>query len=582
MATSPVKLPPGFVLEEPPPQGIKLPPGFVLEQEPAEQPGMLRQLGDAAIETIPVVGATLGGIAGLPFGGPVGAIGGAGIGAMAGEAARQLIKPEETATEAAKKIAKQGVIVGAGGELAGMGMGKLFRTMAPALRRSAERTFQKFLGPTKEKMKGASEKVTSEALRRGGEMIGTREGVLARAARKAEAAGEAVESEVDRIAEEATPRIVERSRPVPKALTSGPIRLPAQGGAEKPLSVEAKQIASRIVYFKNPLSGQMEFFAKPALGKGEYQRVLWGPEFTGTKREIAEIRKVYGSTPAKPKEIEEILFAQRGKSGQPQIVPAQAKEEAEYARRVATGEISQSPDVRPLKGLSDYFDIQEKTISTKPFLSALRDYKGQFMPGGKVAIPEAVRQVEAVEKVVRQYGDKVSPQTLIALRRSLDRPVARRGGYAGLPLAEESLVSVRKEVADSIRRALAEEYPSLARVNSEFSFWKNIENILGETVRRTTGQARPLSQQLAGAAGFGGGLGATGMSMEGVGAGALTGSAMLMFTSAVRSGIFKSSSAAFKNTLAQAMARGDGVKTATLLLRLLSGKAIDSGEEPAK
>jgi hypothetical protein len=114
---------------------------YVRTSEPRPQP---KSTGDKVLETLPVVGATIGGIAGAPAGG-VGAVGGAALGGAAGKAAEQLgekfithSKPLGTSGEAAKDITWEGIKQGAYelggrviGAIGGRVVGKILGKKAP-------------------------------------------------------------------------------------------------------------------------------------------------------------------------------------------------------------------------------------------------------------------------------------------------------------------------------------------------------------------------------------------------------------------------------------------------------------------
>ena len=45
------------------------------------------------------------------------------------------------------------------------------------------------------------------------------------------------------------------------------------------------------------------------------------------------------------------------------------------------------------------------------------------------------------------------------------------------------------KLADTLRTELAKNNPELANLNKEFSFYKNLDTVMQETLSRTTGQA---------------------------------------------------------------------------------------------
>ena len=117
-----------------------------------------------------------------------------------------------------------------------------------------------------------------------------------------------------------------------------------------------------------------------------------------------------------------------------------------------------------------------------------------------------VKHLERLQEQIIDLGDDVPYETLVRVRRVLDREVAESGGFFGKSLKDTSKLSAKQEAANSIRRELGKTRPDIARINAEFSLWKTTGEILEETAQRTQGQSTPLGQQLAQAAGGGGGL----------------------------------------------------------------------------
>lgn len=77
------------------------------------------QIGEAAVDWLPAIGGTVGGVLGSA-GGPLGTAGGAGLGAAGGEAFRQLLKPEDAPTTslgAAEDIMASGALGAVGGSI---------------------------------------------------------------------------------------------------------------------------------------------------------------------------------------------------------------------------------------------------------------------------------------------------------------------------------------------------------------------------------------------------------------------------------------------------------------------------------
>ena len=98
-----------------------------------------------------------------------------------------------------------------------------------------------------------------------------------------------------------------------------------------------------------------------------------------------------------------------------------------------------------------------------------------------------VKHLERLQEQIIDLGDDVPYETLVRVRRVLDREVAESGGFFGKSLKDTSKLSAKQEAANSIRRELGKTRPDIARINAEFSLWKTTGEILEETARRTQG-----------------------------------------------------------------------------------------------
>lgn len=146
-------------------------------------------------------------------------------------------------------------------------------------------------------------------------------------------------------------------------------------------------------------------------------------------------------------------------------------------------------------------------IKTKPIIDVLENTKKTFfVPGTDIAAePQLIQHVDDIKAVVEQLGEDVSFQSLRGLRQIWDKTIQASHGFMKT-LPEGTMLDIKKTANDAIRDELAKTHPNLDRLNKEYSFWTNVEKVLTETVKRTTAQATPLSQQLMQQAGVTGGL----------------------------------------------------------------------------
>jgi hypothetical protein len=136
--------------------------------------------------------------------------------------------------------------------------------------------------------------------------------------------------------------------------------------------------------------------------------------------------------------------------------------------------------------------------------------------------------------------------------------------------------------ADAIREELGQQFPSIDALNQEYSFWKNVDKVVSDTITRRTGQAKPLGQKLAQAAGTGAGFVVGGLK------GAVLGrEAMAAVEKATTSTAWGTVRAVMKDRLADAMAAGDTQAVIRLTSRIAAAQAAqpsaeDESAEPYK
>lgn len=212
----------------------------------------------------------------------------------------------------------------------------------------------------------------------------------------------------------------------------------------------------------------------------------------------------------------------------------------------------------------------DSSMQTKPILDALENSKEAFKAGGVAVEPEAINRIQSLQDVISQYGDNVSPQTLRKVRQIWDASVSQGGGYYGKTLAEGGMLDAKREAANAIRNELANQYPDIQKVNGEFSFWSNVDKVLQDTKQRKMGQATPMGEKIAGAAGAA--VGAT-HGLTGVGIGLVAARAL---QKAFRSTAWQTVSAATKNSIADGIANGNLGPAAMLAARATATNA-DAG-----
>ena len=178
--------------------------------------------------------------------------------------------------------------------------------------------------------------------------------------------------------------------------------------------------------------------------------------------------------------------------------------------------------------------------------------KGNVLPEGNADIANKLGELK--KELISIAGDENAPtRVLREYRQALDKIVNKAGKGFGLSLNDSAVLSARKTVVNSIREQLAKANPEIGKINNDFTFWKRIQDVIGSTVERKTGQGTPFPQQAAKIAGA-----AVGFSHGGW-LGALEGGVIMKnIQKLADSTAWNTFSAASKSKLADALASGEG------------------------
>jgi len=187
---------------------------------------------------------------------------------------------------------------------------------------------------------------------------------------------------------------------------------------------------------------------------------------------------------------------------------------------------------------------QAKKLAIQPVIDALEQYKQEGVVNGVKVDPNLVNKATQLQRIVKQLGPDVSYESLNRVRQIWDKSVARAGGYQGKSLAEGSMVDAMREGANAIRSELAKDQPDIAKLNSEYSFWSKVNQVVGDTITRRSGQEGAVMPKLAGIGGA-----ATGHTPMGV--------AMYALGRIIQSPRWRTFSAIKKTQIANAIAAGD-------------------------
>jgi hypothetical protein len=203
------------------------------------------------------------------------------------------------------------------------------------------------------------------------------------------------------------------------------------------------------------------------------------------------------------------------------------------------------------------------TVKTAQFLEDMKAARLQSQSGvGDLvgAIPGTgpiLAKLDELEKFAAGQGERLSIEHAQAIKQGWDDIVSKSGLYgrhADAAPTDRAAAWVYREGANSMRKLIAEQSPTLAKLNAEFSFWKGLDDVLSATALRTQGQGAAMTRTLTG--GFGGAI--VGSSTGSVVEGFLTMAAVNTVARMLQSSRFRSQVAGpLKMKLADALSAGD-------------------------
>ena len=149
------------------------------------------------------------------------------------------------------------------------------------------------------------------------------------------------------------------------------------------------------------------------------------------------------------------------------------------------------------------FGKLEGNLNPKAISSALGNLKEAYMVDGRSIDDAAISRIEGVQSIFDQYGDSIPAEGLREIRRAFDKEIATSGPGHLLPLNDKSLLSIKKVASDEIRSELASLNPDLDKLNKNYNFWANLNQVSEDTLARTKPQ-KGLIRNIAGVAGAAG------------------------------------------------------------------------------
>ena len=160
----------------------------------------------------------------------------------------------------------------------------------------------------------------------------------------------------------------------------------------------------------------------------------------------------------------------------------------------------------PLQSVLDSIDTATGDSLT------VADANGNQIPMGGVA-QQGMNHIQDLKDTLTAVAEKDPNGNLVIpvdkvrkMRQFFDDVAARAGTYNGANLGDYTQASAHAMAADAIREELAKQFPDINTLNKEYKFWKDVHQVVSDTIKRKTGQSAPMGEQLAsmagGAAGF--------------------------------------------------------------------------------
>jgi hypothetical protein len=245
-------------------------------------------------------------------------------------------------------------------------------------------------------------------------------------------------------------------------------------------------------------------------------------------------------------------------------------------------DVAQDRVIEVNRQLDEFADVKlvgRPDLQTEPMLRAIDD-KIEALTirtrAGRAVIPnEAMaKKLGEVRDLVAALGDTVDQVALRKMRQQLDR-IAHQGKNP-FTTPEGTISREAYEIgATAIRRILNAKNPDLAKLNTEFVFWKRLEDILQQRELREVGQMGGLFSAGVGGMLFGGILGgdsAGTMGLLGGGAGGFFVGAAIgrRLIQAWRSPLWQRVNMRTKDRLAQAIMSGNATRVEAALGRVFA------------
>jgi hypothetical protein len=210
-----------------------------------------------------------------------------------------------------------------------------------------------------------------------------------------------------------------------------------------------------------------------------------------------------------------------------------------------------------------------ESASNKAFRNTIPSTGEMVLKGQEAAMGE--RHVNRILKTLADHaeidpatGERfITAQNARSLRQYYDEVLSNSNGFTK-DVPNASKAAAHKMAGTAMREELAKTFPDIAKLNKEYSFWKDVQEITGETLFRKQGHGKGIGNTVKEAAGavIGGQLAGP----AGIPLGAAAFGALNRITSSTA---WRTVSAVQKEKLANALAKGNRGE-AERLIRMIS------------
>jgi len=197
-------------------------------------------------------------------------------------------------------------------------------------------------------------------------------------------------------------------------------------------------------------------------------------------------------------------------------------------------------------------------LSPKQIIDKLEDAKKPYIVDGKVIDEGAIKRIDEIKETFTQFGDSVSKEGLREIRRTFDKQISESKGFFQ-DINSGTTLKIKKIASDEIRGLLAQAEPDLAKLNKQFNFFANLNDVAEQTLARTKPHKQFMSTMIGAAGAASGGT---------VVDAAVRGTVFKYLTEAVNGPGWKLTTARVKNSIAKALGDNNPVEVANGLSRV--------------